>query len=496
MKKIYAIIVLLSFVLSIQGQDYRYVKSIFSTVKVTKDVVYGTAAFLNSPYNDESKTSSQNLVMDIYQPEGDLQKNRPAVIFAHGGGFVSGNRTHDDMKAFCDSFAKKGYVAVSIDYRLGVYTLSDANVHYTRAVYRGLQDGRSAVRFLRAKASTYGIDQNKIYFAGSSAGAFIGLHMIYLDIPFEKPSYAGACTYGVPIQNAPDLGDLDVGSNIGFSGEPNGVLALWGAIASTGLITYDNNKPVFLIHGTADVIVPYKFGSPFQVPVFPTVYGSFQINKKLNDESITTQKTYFVNGQGHEFYGVTNGMWNNGTGGNAFWDTIVRESTDFFWKIHKPKATFNYSSSKMDVTFSDKTTGSTAWYWDFGDGNTANTKNPKHTFGATGNYLVKLYVENNSKSWDTISRMVKVDGIIGINNLNIEEVSLYPNPFTNSFLMTFPSNMLIAEVTVTDIYGNTIVKQNNLSKSAIIDLSGNQNGIYFISIKSGNLTIIKKICKL
>ncbi|PIP14397.1 MAG: hypothetical protein COX48_01015 [bacterium (Candidatus Stahlbacteria) CG23_combo_of_CG06-09_8_20_14_all_34_7] len=146
--------------------QYRYVNSIFDSVEITTGVIYGTAPFLNSFYYDENSFTTGNLVMDLYRPYGDIMTGRPAIIFAHGGGFITGNRNHDDMMAFCDSFAKKGYVTVTIDYRQGVYVASNADLHYTRSVYRGIQDGRAIVRYLRANASLYGIDPDMIYFTG------------------------------------------------------------------------------------------------------------------------------------------------------------------------------------------------------------------------------------------------------------------------------------------------------------------------------------------
>ena len=121
----------------------------------------------------EESTTTQNLVMDIFKPTGDSFTLRPAIIMAHSGGFLTGNRNVSDMMALCDSLARKGYVTATIDYRQGFSLIDNVTLHSVRAVYRGLQDGRAAVRFLRANAATYGIDPTKIYFIGSS-GSFIG----------------------------------------------------------------------------------------------------------------------------------------------------------------------------------------------------------------------------------------------------------------------------------------------------------------------------------
>lgn len=395
----------------LNAQDYRYVLNVAEDATKIESVVYGNAPYLNSPFYDETDTYNADMLMDIYLPEGDTMTNRPAIIFAHGGGFVDGNRNHDDMVAFCDSMARKGYVTATIDYREGVWTTSEAELHYTRAVYRGMQDGRTAVRFLRANAATYGIDATKVYFVGSSAGAFIGLQNIYMDEPSEKPASAGETTYGtMPQITAPDLGDYDIGTNLGYNGEPDAVVGLWGAIAHPDLITVDNDQPVFLVHGTADAIVPFDIGSPFQVSSFPETYGSNQVNIKLDALGLTEKDTYFVVGEEHEFYGVTNGMWDNGYSGNAYWDTVVNMTTHFLYQVHKPTADFDFAADFLNVDFNDLSTDASDWLWDFGDGNTSTAQNPDHTYSAEGDYQVLLYVENDIASWDTISQVISVSG--------------------------------------------------------------------------------------
>ncbi|MBN2662390.1 MAG: right-handed parallel beta-helix repeat-containing protein [Bacteroidales bacterium] len=399
------------FIFNLNSQSFRYVESVFSEIDSIVNVVYTNSPTINYPYSDESSTSNEDFMMDIYFPKNDNLTNRPAIIFAHGGGFAEGNRKVNDMMAFCDSFARKGYVTVTIDYRQGVEVIDNADLHYVRAAYRGLQDGRSAIRYLRANAAVYGIDPDKIYWVGNSAGSFIGLNSIYMDLD-EKPSDAGAVSYTLPpvtTINAPDLGDLDIGNNLGYNGEPNAVMACWGGVGDTLIIEADNDQNVFLIHGTADGIVDFNFGSPFGLTNVSGTYGSNSIKKRLNHISIPAQNTYFVQGEDHEFYGVSNGNWTNGVGGNAYWDTIVYDASLFFWQQHKPTANFSTSNNDLTVAFTDISTDASDWFWDFGDGNTDTQQNPTHTYSTYGNYLVSLFISNNSESWDTISQIISVE---------------------------------------------------------------------------------------
>ncbi len=329
--------VLIFFSLIGVSQTVRYRDRVFASVDVLSDVQYGNQPQVLAPYLDESVTSNVNLLMDIHTPTGDTETNRPVIVFVHGGAFVSGDKSHDDMKALCDTFALRGYVAVTIDYRLGMNTTSNQSA--TRAVYRGLQDGRAAIRFLRANSATYGIDPNRVYMAGSSAGAFIALHSLFMNEEYEIPADAGTYSYNyaIPVPpyvasaTAPGLGAYDVGDNLTENPIPDAIFSLWGAIENTSLIAEADIKPIFLVHGVADDIVPFGIGSPFSIPTFPSTYGSDNINDAIDAIGFEEKDTYFVDGQGHEFYGVTNGDWDPAP--NAYWDTITNLAIDFFFQV-------------------------------------------------------------------------------------------------------------------------------------------------------------------
>ena len=60
-----------------------------------------------------------NLLLHLFEPPSSDEAKRPAMVMIHGGGFKSGNR--NDKKGiidWCHQLAMRGYVAVSIDYRL------------------------------------------------------------------------------------------------------------------------------------------------------------------------------------------------------------------------------------------------------------------------------------------------------------------------------------------------------------------------------------------
>ncbi len=85
----------------------------------------------------------------------------PTVVCIHGGGFSGGRR--EDYDGLCRKFAARGYVAATIDYRLSPKHRWPAHIH----------DCKAAIRWLRAHATEYGIDVDRIAAMGSSAGGHL-----------------------------------------------------------------------------------------------------------------------------------------------------------------------------------------------------------------------------------------------------------------------------------------------------------------------------------
>ena len=154
---------LLSFVflISLIFNQERFLNQIFNNISVTTDIVYGNAPDLPLLFLTENAAREVDLKMDIYQPTDDTYNDRPLIIFSHSGGFFSGNKEADDMRMLCEIAAKKGYVAVSMNYRLGFNVLSQDSAE--RAVYRAIQDGSAIIRYFREYADYYNIDQNQIF---------------------------------------------------------------------------------------------------------------------------------------------------------------------------------------------------------------------------------------------------------------------------------------------------------------------------------------------
>ena len=137
----------------------------------TADITYGSAVNVNG--------DTQSLELDMYRPTGDTVTSRPAIVWVHGGSFSGGSKDSPEIVAEANAFAKKGYVNVSIEYRLRSGCSAANPAPCVAAIFDAQHDAQAAVRFLRANAATYGIDANRIASAGTSAGAITALQVAY-----------------------------------------------------------------------------------------------------------------------------------------------------------------------------------------------------------------------------------------------------------------------------------------------------------------------------
>ena len=300
----------------------RYQESIFQS-QITTNVQYGTAPQWVWPY------WNVDLELDVFEPVGDLNTKKPMIIFAHAGGFINGSKDVDDMQAICDTFARKGFVTATIDYRKGFDPFDEESAE--RAVYRAVQDGKAAVRYFKENATTYNIDTNNVFIGGMSAGGFVAYHVAYLDQESERP----ASTYGGGTVN--DLGCTDcAGNSFAHTSQVRAVLDFWGATIDTTFMQA-GDVPIMMMHGTEDPTVPYNVGYPFGLSTLPTTYGSLPIKNQA--DAVGVPNTSYINGMDiHMMDGSNNGTWDPAP--NDFWgDTLLPFTRDFIFDLIKPNTT-------------------------------------------------------------------------------------------------------------------------------------------------------------
>lgn len=106
---------------------------------------------------------SENDYLDLYVPESE--EPMPLLILVHGGGFIFNDSQSRQPQLMYKYFRDHGYACASINYRLAQEAAFPA----------GVEDVKSAIRFLRANAEEYGYDPDRFAIWGESAGGYLSV---------------------------------------------------------------------------------------------------------------------------------------------------------------------------------------------------------------------------------------------------------------------------------------------------------------------------------
>lgn len=234
------------------------------------------------------------LKLDIYKPTGDHNCRRPCLMLVHGGAWIGGSKEDALMVTFAQEFAKKGWVVGVINYRIGMHKTDDYtqyamctgsisepcsyiadSAEVIRANFRGQQDAKDAIRFMKDRYQQDSTDRYNFFIAGESAGGFIALSTVFFDKDIEKPLSAGAIAEAptpdpqlvscLPANYSLTRGNLD-----DIQGHPDqynhdatveGVGSIYGGMFNLSVIDNISDWPVmYIYHQGSDVLVNYDYG--------------------------------------------------------------------------------------------------------------------------------------------------------------------------------------------------------------------------------------------
>lgn len=189
-------------------------------VRVSKNVTYGSASVR------EPRPGKKELQADVYEPAGpNAPRLRPAFVVIHGGGLRRGDKATENMVQLCEEMAARGYVCVSINYRLqGDDPPVTGPTLGQRTLSAAVEDALTAVRWMRANSRGYRVDSRRIAVGGSSAGATVALRLAFspdgrrLDIPalfswsgglYTSPGYVDRGKTSLMIVHGDNDSDVD-----------------------------------------------------------------------------------------------------------------------------------------------------------------------------------------------------------------------------------------------------------------------------------------------
>ena len=215
----------------------RYIDRSFTPEKTAANVQYGVA--------ENSRGETERLLLDVWEPKGDAAVFRPAMVYVHGGYFKRGDKSET---AYMNELVKRGYVGVSINYRLrpelpeglgGIATglnYTEDIPYFIDAVRDAQHDTMAAIRWVRANATALRVDASRVVVAGHSAGGLTTMMVVF---------------------NYADVGES---GNAGWSstvaaGLPSA--GAYGPVLEGPPAEPFKNAPLLTMHGTHDTVVPH-----------------------------------------------------------------------------------------------------------------------------------------------------------------------------------------------------------------------------------------------
>ena len=206
------------------------------------------------------KAGDETLRVDVFRPPvaADAKTTSlPAVLFVHGGGWVGGNKSN--LRDMAKALTRQGYVSFCPSYRLVTKPQNQWPAP--------LDDVQRCVRWVRAHAAEYGVDEKRIGALGASAGghlvALLGTRDTRDNSVPELAKYSSRVQCVVDLFGPTDLTSLYPDKPLDV---PNLILTLMGKTPVQAPQLYRDASPIkqidartvpFLIfHGEADPIVP------------------------------------------------------------------------------------------------------------------------------------------------------------------------------------------------------------------------------------------------
>jgi acetyl esterase/lipase len=203
---------------------------------------------LGTAHRNLTYCNSQTL--DLYIPRAAATRRLPVAMYVHGGGMTAGDKS-DLNPVFLDALASAGYAVASVNYRLAPQFKFPAQI----------DDVKCAIRYLRAKAPQYGLNENEIFAFGTSVGG----QLVALAALTGSHSAFDAGPYAAEPSTLSAVADLFGPANLtepasGFS--PSGIQDVFGTndrrdlvLASPTHFVAPNSPPILLVQGVDDTKV-------------------------------------------------------------------------------------------------------------------------------------------------------------------------------------------------------------------------------------------------
>lgn len=464
--------VFIAMTLMVTAQN-RYFGEVFGTVSVTPDVVYGNnySVLTGTPV-------AQDLHMDIYTPDGDTVSVRPVVLVVHDGEMLPfpynqeciGHKDDEHIVELCTRLAKYGYVVASVDYRLGWNAVSPTQEQrtssYINALYRGMQDVRNAVRFLRwsaANGNPYAIHADKISVIGEGTGAELAVWVGALDRyeEMDLPKFLDFSTLTLMVDSA-QVGNvygteerpMNLANYPSFSSDVSFVGSLGGAVGDSTWMEA-GEPPLVSMHSLNNPFVPVGFGAVIVATTSEfvvNVSGSRDVQRISN--ALGNNESYISAMLNDPVTQVANAMNDGNNGFYPFIRPTVECSPWQWWEVSCPNNT------------------------------QATSTNPDMSESKGQAYIDTIMAYMGP-------RMAHANGFwnsgVGIEDAVAISFELFPNPTANELYFRTENALPVRTVQLTDLSGRTVMRRNINATAGRLDVSALTSGTYLMQLRVGDM---------
>ncbi len=173
-------------------------------------------------------------------------------------------------------------------------------------------------------------------------------------------------------------------------------------------------------------------------------------------------------------------------------DGVGQSTTTNITFTATPTAAGSFTSAGNVVTFTNASTGATAYSWDFGDFTNSSATAPAHAYAANGAYTAVLTAINGNCT-DTVAFEISIE--VGIEENNSMSFEVYPNPANAQVMVAFENNTA-ASVTILDAMGRVVFAQGIYeigSQMLPVSVAELASGSYTVQIISANQVGVKRL---
>jgi hypothetical protein len=470
--------------------------------------------------------------MDVYMPSPavDSKTDRPVIFYAHTGSFLpkafNGQATGDRMDSaaveLCKQWAKRGYVAVSVDYRTGwnpiAADLDTRTGTLLNAVYRSVHDMKQAVRVAKLSVlggNPFGINPDKMVVYGQGSGGYTSLAYGSMTQQAELELDKFKDVNGDSYINTALVGGIDgfggqvnlyqdTFSAFGVTSDVQMVVNAGGALADISWI--EAGEPAIVsLHCIRDAYAPFDTGTvivPTTQEVVVDVNGPGTYMKKVNDLG---NNDAFIGRWGGDAYSITA----RSRYGHTF-DYIYAAPKDEIFVDWDVDGLFPFDIAKGASVFQN--TGAPWEWWNKADLDAYVAYYNQFGAGLDADAIDASSLFSNPDGHDKSHALAYIDTIQGYMNprvmrvleignweaLGVDELvsndlfSVYPNP-ANEVVTISSKGGNVNMVTIHDITGRMVYQEVANVTTLKVNINELPKGVYVISVRTEEGENVEKL---